>query len=80
MHAVALWGCMDTVTVKESALKIELGKKNKKLATRGPKLASVLHLAFQPDALLSKVNILLTSTEARMLIRDGDREGKGVRE
>ena len=48
MHAIAHGGCTDTV--RESALKVDTGKKS--LAARGLEPASVLRLAFQSDTCL----------------------------
>ena len=49
MHATAHGSCTDTV--RESALKIDSGRRKKTLPLLGPEPASVLRLAFQSDAL-----------------------------
>ena len=75
MHAIAHGVCADTV--RESALKVESGRKKNPLLHRGLEPASVLRLAFQPDALPAQSQSILSSGQQsaktdRNNIKDND--------
>ena len=53
MHAIEHSGCTDTVKLRKLALQVDWEKNP--LPHLGPDLASVLPLAFQPDALSTAI-------------------------
>ena len=54
MHVIVHGGC--TITVRESALKVDSGRKISLIAYRGMEPASGLHLNFGPNALPTELS------------------------